>query len=167
MYTGFHLYVKSLSLFRCACISITNSTEGIVWPRWIRGVSMPSTLLTWLLWPSLKWISQVNQCCQCFCDYSWEESFFKPVSPFFPFQSTGIQCGGQTPQQSFKSAPSWTGMWACFGFSQESLLLLWVVQPLNLTTDVLFCLCHSHVTHEYIVEIFECYIKSVGGFEYN
>lgn len=40
------------------------------------------------------------------------------------FKSTGIRCGGQTPQQSFKSALSWTGTWACSGCSQGSPLLL-------------------------------------------
>lgn len=49
-----------MSLFRCPCTSTTVSTEGIVRPRWILGVSMPSPLLTWLLWPPLKWILKVN-----------------------------------------------------------------------------------------------------------
>lgn len=53
----------SLSLFRCACISTTNSTEGIVWPRWMLGVSMHSPLLTSLHWPLLRSILQVSQWC--------------------------------------------------------------------------------------------------------
>lgn len=51
----------SASLLRCACIFTTNSTEGIAWPRWILGALMLSPLLTWLLWPTLKWISQVSR----------------------------------------------------------------------------------------------------------